>query len=164
MSLRRYFGVVRGLLLLVGIALFVVGLDAVASTSPSPPESDGFVEGLAYIFALISGVSGLVVAQIGYALPAGTGRFRVGPLADRGAGVRSGAVVVLYLLIAIVMVYGIPVIVPSVTESMTYVTALFVFAIAAVVGAVVTGIAALSDMLLELYRRHRGSDESSTSM
>jgi hypothetical protein len=163
MSLRRYFWIVRALLLLVGGGLFVAGLDAVASTSPSPPESDGFVEGLAYIFALISGVTGLVVAQIGYALPAGTGRFRVGPLADRSVGVRSGAVVVLYVLLALVMVYGIPVIVPSVTESMTYVAALLVFAIAAVVGVVVAVVAGSADLLLGMYRRRTGSDESSRS-
>jgi hypothetical protein len=156
MSLRRYFGIVRTLLLLVG-------LDAVASMPPLPPESDGFIEGFAYIFALLLGVTGLVVAQVGYALPAGTGRFRVGPLADRSAGVRSGAVVVLYLLIAFVMVYGIPVVVPGVTESMTYGTALFVFAFAAVVGAAVTSVAALSDMALDVYRRHTGRNESSPS-
>lgn len=128
----------RALLVLVGVGLFASGLNTVASLPMGPPESDGFLEGLAYIHAILVGVIGLLVVQFGYVFPAGSGRFRVGPLANRTAAVRGGIIVLVYGLIAILMVYGIPFLIPSITESMTYATGLFVFVIACGIGTVIT--------------------------
>lgn len=152
MSLHRHLGILRGLLISVGLVLFVAGLDAVASMPTPPPESDGFIEGLTYIFALVLGVAGLLAVQVGYAVPAGTGRFEFGPLADRSPGLRSGVAVLVYLSIAVLMVYGVPVVVPSVTESMTYATGLFVFAIAAIVGSVIACCLAAAGFLTRSVR------------
>ncbi len=44
------------------------------------------------------------------------------------------------------MVYGIPLLVPSVTASMTYATGLFVFVIAGGIGAVVTVLLTLGNL------------------
>lgn len=152
MSLHRYLGLVRGLLIVVGGGLFVAGLDAVASLPPSPPQSDGFIEGLTYLFALLLGVGGLLAVQVGYALPAGTGRFRFGPLSDRSPGLRAGIAVVCYVSIGLLMVYVVPVVVPSVTENMTYATGLFVFGIATIVGSVVALVLASAGFLVQTVR------------
>lgn len=137
MSLRRYFGYIRILLVLVGLGFFASGLNTVASMPMGPPESDGFVEGLAYIYAILVGVIGLLLVQIGYILPTERGRFQVGSLLNRGPATRGGLTAIVYLLIAFVMVYGIPLLVPSVTASMTYATGLFIFVIAGGAGLVV---------------------------
>lgn len=130
--------------------LFVSGIDTVASLSPAPPNSDGFLDGLAYLFSLILGVAGLLVVQMGYAFPAGSGRFRAGPLVDRSVSVRSVVVVVVYFVTALLMVYGIPMVVPAVTESTTYAAVFIVVGIAAVVGLVLTLLLALGGLLLHL--------------
>lgn len=150
MFLHRYLGFFRALLVGFGLTLFVAGLNTVASTPTPPPESDGFLKGLAYIYALLVGVTGLLVVQIGYALPAGTGWLRTGPLADRSVGTRGVAVVLVYMLMVLLMVYGIPRLVPSVTESTAYATGLFIFGIASGVG----GVLALLFVLGGLITRH----------
>lgn len=129
--------------------LFGSGINTVASLSPAPPNSDGFLDGLAYLFSLILGVAGLLVVQIGYALPAGSGRFRVGPLGDRSVSVRSGVVVVVYFVTALLMVYGFPMVVPAVTESTTYAAVFIVVGIAAAVGVVLTLLLALGGFLFQ---------------
>lgn len=149
--------------MVVGLALVAAGLDTVASTASAPPDSDGFIQGLAYLFALILGVSGLLAVQIGYALPAGTGRLRVGPLADRSAGARAGVTVLLYALVVLVMVYGVPAVVPSVTESTTYATGLFFVAIATVVGAVLALLFALAGAVLRVARRRSSGEDNRTA-
>jgi hypothetical protein len=115
-----------------------------------PPESDGFVQGLAYMYAILIGVLGLVLVQIGYVFPAGRGRFRVGPLATRTPALRGGATVLVSVLIAFSMVYVVPTLVPSVTASDTYVTALFVVVIAGGVGAVLSVLLALGNLIQRL--------------
>lgn len=138
MSLHRYFEYLRVLLILVGVGLFASGLNTVASMPMGPPESDGFIEGLAYIYAILIGGIGLLLVQIGYVLPTGSGRLQIGPLTNRSPATRGGITAIVYLLIAFVMVYGIPLLVPGVTASMTYATGLFVFVIAGGAGIVVT--------------------------
>ncbi|MFC6786317.1 hypothetical protein ACFQFH_10555 [Halobaculum halobium] len=76
----------------VAVAAFVFDL-------PPPPETgDGVPAGFAFAFALIGTAVAGVVTVVGYGLPAGEGRFRVGPLADRSstyrlvAGGATGAV------------------------------------------------------------------------
>lgn len=145
-SLHRYFGVFRALLVFVGLGLFASGLNTVASMPMAPPESDGFLEGLAYIHAILVGVIGLVVVQFGYVFPAGSGRFSVGPLATRTAAMRGGIIVLVYLLTAFLMVYAIPFLVPSVTESTTYATGLFVFIIAGGIGTGITVLLKLGNL------------------
>ena len=130
--------------------LFASGINTVASLSPAPPNSDGFLDGLAYLFSLVLGVAGLLVVQIGYAFPAGSGRFRVGPFVDRSVSVRSGVMVVVYFVTALLMVYGFPMIVPAVTESTTYAAVFIAVGIAAVGGLVLTLLLALGGLLFHL--------------
>lgn len=134
------------LLVFVGLSLLVHGLYTVASMPMAPPESDGFIQGLAYIYAILVGVVGLLFVQIGYVFPAGNGRFQVGPLANRTVTMRGGITVLTYVLIALLMIYAIPLIVPSVTANATYVTGLFVFAIAGGVGTVITAFLTLGNL------------------
>ncbi|MFC7045850.1 hypothetical protein ACFQH6_10935 [Halobacteriaceae archaeon GCM10025711] len=162
MFFRRYVGLLRGLLMAVGLFLFYAGLNSVARLPPGPPESDGFIRGLAYMFALIVGVAGLLLVQVGYAIPAGTGRFRVGPLAGRSAGLRGGVAVLVYFVVAALMVYGIPAVVPAVTESMTYATGLFVLVIAGVLGTVLAVLFALGGLVIRASRRSDADDAQPT--
>ena len=150
MFLQRYLGLLRGLLIVVGVGLFLAGLDAVASMPTPPPESDGFIEGLTYIFGLLFGVGGLLLVQVEYAIPPGSGRF--GPLADRNPGIRGGVVIVGYLAVAIGMVYVVPLLAPTVTGSTTYALALFVLGIAAVVGSPIALVLAAGDLLHRVVR------------
>lgn len=136
MSLQQYLGPVRFLFVLLGLGLFAAAIETVASLPPAHPNSDGFVEGLAYIGSLLLGIAGLLLVELGYAIPAGVGRFRGGPLADRSSGLRAGAAVLAYLGIVVLMVYGIPFVIPSVTESMAYATGLMIIASSAGIGAV----------------------------
>ena len=155
-AVSRYLGLVRGVVVGIGLLLFIAGLNTVASMPPAPPESDGFVHGLAYMGALILGVAGLILVQIGYSLPSGTGQFQVGPLADRSTGLRSGVTVLLYFGTAAVMVYGLPHVVPSVTESTTYVTGLFIIVIAGVLGVLYTVLVSIAGFLIRAIRqRHQ---------
>lgn len=149
----RYFGILRAFLLLVGLWLVATALHSVASTPP-PPNSDGFLEGLGYLNALISGVFGLLVIQIGYALPAGIGRFRFGPLANRSAATRGGVTVVVYVLVALLMVYGIPPVVPGVTESATYVTGFFLVSIASGIGVLIVILLVFVGLMFRISSLH----------
>lgn len=152
MSLREYLGPVRLLIVLVGLGLFAAAIETVASLPPAPPNSDGFVEGLAYIGSLLLGVAGLLLVELGYAIPAGIGRFRRGPLADRSSGLRAGTAVLAYVGVAVLMVYGIPFLIPSVTESMAYVTGFMVLAVSAGAGAVLALVLFVGGIL---FRRSR---------
>lgn len=152
-SFKRYYGFLRALLMVMGLALVAAGVDTVASLPSGPPADDGFLDGLAYLAALVLGSAGLVVIQLGFALPPGVGRFRGGPLADRTAGARSGAVVVAYVVALALGVYVIPVFVPSVTGSPAYVTLVVCSVIATVVGVAVTLVVTIGGVLYRIHRR-----------
>lgn len=159
MSIRRFFGLIRILLVGIGLSLFAAGIDTVASMPQAPPTSDGFPQGLGYLFSLVLGVSGLLVVQIGYAFPVGIGRFRGGPLVDHSAGARSGVVVVVYFMTALFMVYVIPALFSSVTGSPTYITGFLVFVFATVSGLGLTFLLTFGGLLIPAYDRRDDSDE-----
>jgi len=105
-SPRRYFGLVRATLLLAGAAVFCYGVYFGATIPEPPPNSDGVPTGFAVIYVLIVQSVGALIAQVGYAFPAGTGRFRFGPLADRPVVVRAGTATAAFVgLFALVMVF-----------------------------------------------------------
>ncbi|MFD1526173.1 hypothetical protein [Halolamina salina] len=97
MSPKRYLGLARAALLLVGAGVFCYGLYVGATIPEPPPNSDGVPTGFAVIFVLLAQSVGAALAHVGYALPAGSGRFRFGPLADRAAVVRAGAATVVFV-------------------------------------------------------------------
>ncbi|SHG79138.1 hypothetical protein [Halobaculum gomorrense] len=63
----------------VAVAAFVLGLQA------PPATGDGVPSGFAFAFALLGTAVAGTVSVVGYGLPAGEGRLRVGPLADRSS-------------------------------------------------------------------------------
>jgi len=107
-SPKRYLGALRATLLLVGVGTLCYGL-YVGGTLPEPrPNSDGVPVGFGVAYALILLFAGALVAQVGYALPAGTGRLRFGPLADRPAAVRAaGATAAFAVGVALLTVAGV---------------------------------------------------------
>ena len=96
-SPRRYFGLARAGLLLVGALVFCYGIYIGATIPEPPPNSDGLPSGFAVMFALIVHFVGTALAHVGYALPAGSGRFRFGPLADRPAVVRAAVATAVFI-------------------------------------------------------------------
>lgn len=155
MSPRSYLGLVRALLVAIGVLLYALGIDTVVTTPP--PESDGFLRGLTFVVSLVVAALGLLVVQFGYAVPPGTGRFRTGPLADRSAGLRSGVVALLYVGAGSLLVYGVPALFPGVKGSTAYVVGLLAFFVAGVIGAVLSVLYALGG---RLFRRFgQGADD-----
>ncbi|ELZ80936.1 hypothetical protein C453_18405 [Haloferax elongans ATCC BAA-1513] len=66
----------------IGAALVAFSLWNVYTLPPPPPESDGFVQGLAGFFFLIITLSGFVLAAVGLLVPPGPGygiNFTRGP-------------------------------------------------------------------------------------
>lgn len=108
MSLKRYLGALRLSLVAVGLLVVAYGVYFGANIPEPPPNSDGVPTGFAVIYVMLVQAAGALLAQIGYALPAGTGRFRFGPLADRSPPVRAAAATTVFagswvLLTVIVM-------------------------------------------------------------
>ncbi|WP_435116854.1 hypothetical protein [Halolamina sp. C58] len=103
MSPKQYFGLARAALLLVGASVFCYGIYVGATIPEPPPNSDGFPAGFAVIFVLIAQSIGATLAHVGYALPAGSGRFRFGPLADRPAVVRAAVATAVFVGAGIVL-------------------------------------------------------------
>ena len=71
MSVRSRLGVLQ--LPLAGFGLLVVAwaVSQLLTLPPSPPDSDGFVEGLAIFFLAASGFVGFVFVALGLAIPPG---------------------------------------------------------------------------------------------
>ena len=71
MSFRSRLGVLQ--LPVAGFGLLVVGMavNQLLTLPPSPPGSDGFVEGLALFFLAVFAWGGFVVAALGFAIPPG---------------------------------------------------------------------------------------------
>ncbi|GAA0208085.1 hypothetical protein [Halobaculum roseum] len=69
------------------VAVGLAGLVAAAAFAfdlPPPPETgDGLPSAFGFAIAVVGAVAAGVVAAIGYGLPPGAGRLRVGPLVDR---------------------------------------------------------------------------------
>jgi hypothetical protein len=90
-SPKRYVGLLRAALVLAGLATLCYAVYFGATLPEPPPNGDGVPSGFAVIYALVVQSGGALLVLLGYSLPAGTGRFRVGPLADRPAVVRATA-------------------------------------------------------------------------
>ena len=103
MSSKRFLGPVRGALLLAGGGALCWTVYFGATLPEPPPGGDGVPAGFAVILALIVQAAGALAVQVGYALPAGTGQFRFGPLADRSAVHRSAAATVVFVAAALVL-------------------------------------------------------------
>ncbi|USZ68770.1 hypothetical protein NGM10_03295 [Halorussus salilacus] len=71
MTVRSRLGVLQ--LPIAGLGVLVVAWTAYqfATIPPSPPESDGFVEGLVGFFLGVSAWSGFLLAALGFAIPPG---------------------------------------------------------------------------------------------
>ncbi|WP_435062596.1 hypothetical protein [Halobaculum sp. EA56] len=97
----RVLTVAAGLAGHAAVAAFVLGLQ------PPPEAGDGVPAGFAFAFALLGTAVAGVVTVVGYGLPPGEGRLRVGPLADRSntyrllAGGAASAVVGLALALGV---------------------------------------------------------------
>ena len=103
MSPKRYFGLVRAALLLVGGLVFCWAVYVGATIPEPPPNTDGLPAGFAVMYALIVQSAGALTAQIGYALPAGAGRFRFGPLADRSVAFRGAVATAVFVTAALLL-------------------------------------------------------------
>lgn len=96
-SVRDYLVLALRVVLVGGGGLVAVGAGVeLATIPPAPPESEGFVTGLAYIFGGVILVVALGVAALGVALPSmlgvddGLGFGRWQRLALKGAGALLG--------------------------------------------------------------------------
>ncbi|QZP38811.1 hypothetical protein [Halobaculum magnesiiphilum] len=67
----------------VGLAGFVAVAVFVFDLPPPPETGDGLPAAFGFAIALLGTAVAGVVTVVGYGLPAGEGRLRVGPLADR---------------------------------------------------------------------------------
>ena len=154
MSLRRYFGAIRAALLLAGGVAFCWAVYFGATLPEPPPNSDGLPAGFAVAFVLIAQSASALVAQVGYALPAGTGRFRFGPLADRPAIVRAAAATAAFAsltLLLLVAGWVLPDSMPSVVTG-TYAFTWLGAVVAGAIGLVLTALLAVGTAAVRLYR------------
>ncbi|QZX98496.1 hypothetical protein [Halobaculum rubrum] len=88
MDRSRLFAALRAGVVAVGLAGFVAVAAFVFDLPPPPETGDGVPSGFAFAFALLGTAVAGVVTVVGYGLPAGGGRLRVGPLADRSSTYR----------------------------------------------------------------------------
>ncbi len=153
-SPKQYFGLARAALLLVGAGVFCYGIYVGATIPEPPPNSDGVPTGFAVIFVLIAQSVGASLAHVGYALPAGSGRFRFGPLADRAAVVRAAAAAAVFVGgLALLMALGwvLPDSLPQVVSG-TYAFAWFGAAVGSLTGVVLTAVLAVGTGLWRLMQ------------
>ncbi|MFC4550251.1 hypothetical protein, partial [Halorussus sp. GCM10023401] len=71
MTLRSRLGVLQLPVAGVGVALLGSAVVRYATLPPSPPGSDGFVEGLALLFLYVVALVGLTTTALGLAIPPG---------------------------------------------------------------------------------------------
>lgn len=153
-SLRRYFGVLRAILLLAGGVAFCWAVYTGATLPEPPPNSDGLPTGFAVAFVLVGQSVGAVLAHVGYALPAGIGRFRFGPLADRPAVVRAAAATGAFAaLVFLLLVAGwlLPDSMPSVVTG-TYAFTWLGGVVGGAVGLLLTALLAVGTATVRLFR------------
>lgn len=74
MNVRSILGSLQIPVAVVGAALVAVAVVGTVTMPPPPPESDGFVAGLATIALYVVGWIGVLVASLGLAIPPGEGR------------------------------------------------------------------------------------------
>ena len=109
MDRPRLLAALRAVVLAVGIAGHVAVAWFVLSLPPPPETGDGVPAGFAFAFALLGTAAAGVVTTVGYGLPAGGSRLRLGPLADRSctfrliAGGAAAAVTGLSLVVGLAM-------------------------------------------------------------
>ncbi|MFW5948984.1 MAG: hypothetical protein ACOCSD_05245 [Halolamina sp.] len=84
----------RVTLLVLGVSVFLAAVWFGATMPEPPPDSDGVPVGFAVVFVVLGQTAGALLALVGYALPAGSGRLRFGPLAARSAATRVAAAAV----------------------------------------------------------------------
>jgi len=153
-SPKRYVGLARAALLLGGALVFCYGIYIGATIPEPPPNSDGLPSGFAVMFALIVHFVGTALAHVGYALPAGSGRFRFGPLADRPAVVRAAAATAVFVgggVLLTVLGQLLPESLPR-AASGTYAFAWFGAAIGSLTGVVLTFVLAVGTGLWRLVQ------------
>lgn len=73
MNVRSMLGSLQIPVAVVGAALVAFAVVGVVTMPPPPPESDGFVSGLAAIALYVMGWVGFLVASLGLAIPPGEG-------------------------------------------------------------------------------------------
>ncbi|MFC7096748.1 hypothetical protein [Halobaculum marinum] len=88
MNRPRLLAALRSLVLAVGLAGHVAVAAFVIQLPPPPETGDGVPVGFAFAFALIGTAVAGIVTAVGYGLPVGEGRLRLGPLADRSCRYR----------------------------------------------------------------------------
>ncbi|MFC7135448.1 hypothetical protein [Halobaculum litoreum] len=109
MDRPRLLAALRAAVLGLGLVGHVAVAAFVADLPPPTTTGDGVPAGFGFAFALIGTALAGVVTAVGYGLPAGEGRLRVGPLADRPcrhrlvAGGGAGAVTGVSLVVGLAM-------------------------------------------------------------
>ncbi|WP_348607934.1 hypothetical protein [Halobaculum rarum] len=83
MDRSRLLAALRVGVVTVGLAGFVAVAAFVFDLPPPPETGDGLPAAFGFAIAVLGAVVAGVVTVVGYGLPAGDGRLRVGPLADR---------------------------------------------------------------------------------
>ncbi|UIO99423.1 hypothetical protein Hbl1158_12955 [Halobaculum sp. CBA1158] len=138
----------------------LVGLLAVAAFAfdlPPPPETgDGLPSAFGFAIALLGAAVAGVVAVVGYGLPAGTGRLRVGPLADRSSEYRLVAGGAAAAAVGLVFALGL-----AFLASGTVSVAVWVVGVGLLVGGVVAvalgGLVVASRLVAEAVRERTGA-------
>lgn len=145
MSPKRYVGLLRAALVLAGLATLCYVVYFGATLPEPPPNTDGVPAGFAVIFALLAQSGGALLVLLGFSLPAGTGRFRGGPLADRPAVVRAAAATAAFVGSAVLLTalgWVLPDSLPRVVSG-TYAFSWFGAVAGTVVGVVFTAVLAV---------------------
>ena len=153
-SPKRFLGLARAALLLVGVGVFCYGIYVGATMPEPPPDSDGVPTGFAVVFVLLAQSIGAGLAQIGYALPAGNGLLRFGPLVDRPPVVRAAAATVVFVgggALLTGLGWVLPDSLPEVVSG-TYAFAWFGAAVGSITGVVLTAVLAVGTALWRLMR------------
>ena len=154
MSSTRYLGALRIVLLLAGTGAFCWGIYTGATLPEPPPNSDGLPTGFAVAIVLLAQFAGTLLAQVGYAIPAGTGRLRFGPLADRPAVVRAAAATGAFAALALLLLVAgwvLPDSLPRVVSG-TYAFSWLGAAVGAAVGVALTALSAVGTGAARLLR------------